>query len=298
MAKTFKNLQDEVLLKLYGFGLRQPRATFLTQPADTLDTTLFVASTTDLEMGVAEVGGEMVFIESIDEANKAVVLSPDGRGYYGTTPESHGAGARLTFAPVWPRQQVREAINQTIISTWPTLFGVGQTQFTFTPAQTTYSIPAEAERVLSIAADTFGPSREQQLVRRYRFDSTAPVDEYATTNSLTLEEGVSPGVTVTVTYTKQPSELSTDSDLLTASGLRETARRLVVLGAAADLAGYMDVARLSVDTTMADELDDRNQLGLSTRIANQLSLQFEMELEKERQRLRQTTPVAINVRKR
>lgn len=298
MAKTFKQLQDEVLMVLHGFGLTQPRATFLDQPVGATDLTFLVREAADLDMGMAEIGGEMVFIESVDRSSNTVTIAPDGRGYYGTTAAAHANDARLTFAPTWPRHQVKETINNTIVNLYPDLFGVGQAQFTYTPAVTTYSLPAEAERVLMVTADTNGPSKQQQVLHRYSADLVAPLDEFATTNSITLEEAVSPGRTVTVTYVKQPTVLSADADLLTASGLRESASRAVVYGAIAELVTFMDVSRLPVDTSMADEIDESNQMGLASRLGNQYQLRYQMEVEKERQRLRASTPIPVTVRKR
>lgn len=292
---TFKGLQDEVLMALHGYGFAQPRTTFLTSPISESDLTASVRNASDIDMGLAEIDGELIFIESVDRATGTITFSPDGRGYYGTPAASHLANARVTFAPTWPRQRIKAAINDVILGVWPTLFGVAQTQFTYTPAVTTYSMPAEAEGVLSVTADTFGPSREQQVVNRYSFNSVAPVDDWATQNSITLHEGVSPGVTVTVTYKKAPSILSADSDTIATSGLRESARQLLMLGACAQLLSMMDVSRLTVDASMADEADERNAIGTAARLANQFQIRFEMEIEKERQRLRQTTPPKIKV---
>lgn len=292
---TFLQLQDEVLIALYGFGLAQPRTTFLSAGISDSDLTASVRDTSNLDMGLAEIDGELVFIESVDRSANTITFSPDGRGFYGSTAAAHSADARLTFAPTWPRQRVKAALNDVILGVWPQLFGVAQTQFTFTPAVTTYEMPADAEGVLSVTADTFGPSRQQQVIKRYRFDSTAPSDEWATQNSLTLLESASPGADVTVTYTKQPSVLSADADTIATSGLRESARQLLMLGACAQLLSMMDVSRLTVDTAPADELDNRNAIGTAARLANQFQLRFEMEVEKERQRLRETTPARIKV---
>lgn len=295
MPTSFKQLTDEVLMALHGYGLSQPRTTFLSAGITDTDLSVAVRDTSDIDMGLAEIDGELVFIESVDRASGTVTFSPDGRGYYGTTPATHAANARLTFAPTWPRQRVKQAINDTILSVWPALFGVAQTQFTFTPAVTTYQMPADAEGVLSVMADTNGPSRQQQVISAYRFDSMAPVDEFTSQNSITLMEAASPGRTVTVTYKKQPTILSADADTITSSGLRESARQLLMLGACAQLLSMMDVSRLTVDTAPADELDNRNQIGSAARLANQFQIRFEMEVEKERQRLRETTPAKIKV---
>lgn len=292
---TFLELQNEVLLALHGYGLAQPRTTFLVSGIDADDLTATVRNTENIDMGLAEIDGELVFIETVDRAAGTVTFSPDGRGYYGTAASAHAANARLTFAPTWPRQRIKAAINDVILGVWPTLFGVAQTQFTYTPAVTTYEMPAVAEGVLSVTADTFGPSREQQIINRYSFDSVAPVDEWATGNSITLHESASPGCTVTVTYKKAPSVLSLDADTIATSGLRESARQLLMLGTCAQLLSMMDVSRLTVDTAPADELDNRNAIGSAARLANQFQIRYEMEIEKERQRLRATTPPKIKV---
>lgn len=295
---TFRQVQDEVLLTLHGYGLAQPRASFLSADITSGALTLTVNDASNFEMGIAEVGSELVFVESVDTTSNTITLSPDGRGYYGSTAAAHVTGTRVTFAPTWPRSRVAQAINDTILGTHPTLFGVAQAQFSYNPSVTTYSLPAEAERVLGVTADVNGPSREQQIIRRYSFSSSAPTDDWATTNTITLQEAPSPGRTVTVTYTKQPSALVADTDALSASGLRETAKRALVYGACAQLVTFMDVSRLAVDSSTADELDERNSPGMASRIGNQLQLRYEMELEQERQRLRAATPIAINVRNR
>ena len=231
----------------------------------------------------------------MDRAAGTITFSPDGRGYYGTTAVAHAADARVTFAPTWPRQRIKAAINDVILGVWPTLFGVGQHQFFYTPAVTTYEMPADAEGVLSVTADTFGPSRQQQVIRSYTFDADPPSDEWTNGAAITLLEAASPGVTVTVTYQKIPSILSADADTIATSGLRESARQLLMLGACAQLLSMMDVSRLTVDTAPADELDNRNAIGSAARLANQFQIRYEMEIEKERQRLRATTPPKIKV---
>ena len=292
---TFVQLQNEVLQVLYGYGLSQPRATRLNGAVDGAVTAFTVSSAADLEQGVAEVDSELVFIESVDKgSNIATVI----RGYLGTTAAAHADAAILTMAPVWPRSRVASAINDTIQSMYPALFGVAQTQFTFNPVITTYSIPSEAEKVLRVTADLNGPSLEQQVVHRYSFDSVAPTDEWATTNTLSLHESVTPGKTITVTYLKALTALVADGDALTTSGLRETAKLAVIYGTCAQLLAFMDISRLPVDTAQADEYDSKNQIGMAARLSGQLQLRYDLELERERKRLRATTPVAINMRTR
>lgn len=293
MTTTFKQLQDEVLLALHGFGLSQPRASFLVNPVSATDLTWTLRDTADIDMGLAEIGGELVFIESVNRAAQTVTISPDGRGYYGTTAAAHAANTRLTFAPTWPRQRVKAALNDVILGVWPQLYGVGQVQFTYTPAVTTYQMPAGTEAILSVAADTLGPSRQQQQINRYHLDSVAPANQFATQASLTLLEAPAPGRTVTVTYKHRPTALTADGAAVTTSGLRESSRQLLMLGACAQLLSMMDASRLTVDAASADEVDERNQIGVAARLANQFQVRYEMEVLKEQERLKETIPPRV-----
>lgn len=289
---TLRQMRDECLQTLQGYGLSQPRVSFLSAAATATDTSLVVSDASGFEVGLAEVGDELVFVQSVDYNTNTLTISPDGRGFYSTTAAAHASGTRVVAAPTWPKNRVAEALNDVIESTFPTLFGTDQTQFTFNPSVSTYEMPADAVRALSVEADTLGASREQQRVTRYSFNTDAPTDEFTTGRSITLMEGVAPGKTVTVTYTKEPSRIGLD-DELTVSGLRSTAKLAVVYGACAQLMSFMDVSRLPVDAASAEEADERNPLGMASRISGQLQARHEQELEKERKRLRQITPVPI-----
>lgn len=294
---TTDSLVDDILETLHGFGLAQDRAAFLTVPLTADASSITVGDATDFSQGIAEVDNETIFIESVDPGSGVLTVSPDGRGFYGTTAASHALGARLTMAPTWPRRMVLSALNDAILGVYPTLFGVGQASFTFTPSVTTYQIPAEADRVLAVTTATIGPSQEQVSLRRWSFNSNA-VSPITTTNTLTLEAGGFPGRTVTVTYLKQPSELTWGQDF-TASGLRETARTAIKYAACSLLTAYMDSARLPVDTAQADEYDpSRAGIGTASKISGSLYQRYQLELDQERRRQRLATKVPINVRTR
>ncbi|MGZ6788324.1 MAG: phage adaptor protein [Mycobacteriaceae bacterium] len=290
---TFRQIQDEVLQILNGYGLEQPRTCFLAASLSNSALSVTVDDASSVQSGIAEIEGEIVWIQSVDRTTKTLTFSADGRGYYGTTATAHASGTRVTINPTWSRTRVKSAINDIIVGTYPTLFGSAQAQFTFSPATSTYALPVDAEGVLSVTADTNGPSREQQQVRHYDFSSTAPTDDWPNTNTITIQEAVSPGRTVTVTYRKAPAALVNDGDALTTSGLRETAKSLVVYGACSQLVAYMDVARLPADTAVAEEYATVNPVGTASRISGQLYTRYQLELEQERKRLRDTTKVAM-----
>ncbi|HET6917277.1 MAG TPA: hypothetical protein VFH56_14380 [Acidimicrobiales bacterium] len=302
---TFDGLVTQCQQALQGYGLSQPRAAFISTVGGitAADLSFTVDDATDLSQGAAEIEDEIVFIQSVDTATNTVTVAPDGRGWYGTTAATHAANTRLTFEPVWFRQRIKTAINDTIIGTWPMLFGVGTTSFTYNTAVNTYELPTDAERVLKISATTFGPTREQQQVKRYRQALDAPTAEFTSGKTVTIEEPCYPGATVTVTYMKAPAALVNGSDDLTSSGLRETAKQAVLYGACAELVSFMDPDRLAVDSATAQMAQysyrsTGNQVGAAAQIASQLTARYQFEVQREQRRLREVTPVPVNVRVR
>lgn len=284
-------------MSLNGYGAPSPRASFLNGAVTSTALSMVVDNADDFSQGIAEIGSELVYIESVDTATKTLTISPDGRGFYGTAAATHADNTRVTMNPVWPRVRVEAAINEAIAGTYPVLYGVDTTSFTFNPSQTTYPLPADCVQVLSVTYDTVGPSQDQQPIHRYEVNLSAPVGPFPTGNAITLGQAVQPGRTVTVTYKKAPAAI-TSSDEFTVSGLRSTAWKAVKLSATSELLNYIDTARLPLDTATAAEMAERNQIGSAARISTQLWQRYLIELEQERRRQAAETPVPVVVRGR
>lgn len=295
---TFDQFVSEIQLTLQGYGLAQPRASFLQSSVDADDLQFTVNDATIFEQGIAEIENELVFIESVDTGSNVLTISPDGRGYSGTAAASHGSGSRITMAPVWSRNRIASAINETIIGTYPHLFTVASTSFTMNPSISTYSLPTTVRRILQVVTDTIGPSHEQVEIKRYRLNATASGSNFPNGKSITLEKGGWPGRTIYVTYEASPSEITWGDDF-TDSGLNESAKLCIKYGACSNLTAYMDTSRLPVDTAQADEFDaTKNAVGTAARISTQLYQRYLMELERERMTLRTTAPLPVTVRTR
>lgn len=294
---TFDDLVNDVLQTLHGYGLAQPRAAFLSAPIGASDLTISVGDATDFEQGVAEIDNETIFIDSVDYNGNVLTIAPDGRGYYGTTAASHSANTRITMSPIWSRGRVATAINEAILGTYPTLFAVTSTTFTWSPAITTYALPSPAERILRVTTDVIGPSQEQMEIKRYRFNSVAG-GSFVTGNSITIEKGGFPGQNIYVTYSTAPISI-TWGDQFPTSGLAETAKLAIKYAACSSLLAFMDSSRLPVNTAQADEYDpSKNGIGTAMRISAQLYQRYQVELDTERKRLRAATPTTVSVRTR
>ena len=292
---TFNDMVEEVLINLEGFTLRQDRTTYLTSGIDSDDLSIALASGDNIGKGILEIDDELLHIDSVDRSDRSAVISPFGRGYRGTTAASHSANAKVTFSPSFPKISVKRAINDTIRAVYPNVYGVTSTTFTYNAAQTTYSLPANAETVLAVSWDSIGPSGEWIPVRRWRQDPTAASAEYATTNTISIYDAPVPGRTIQVIYTKEPTVLSSGSDVFTSvTGLSESARDVIVYGAAYRMVSFIDPGRLTFTSPEADQNDQTRQFGSGTNTARYLLALYQQRLQEETNRLHGKYPVRVH----
>jgi hypothetical protein len=292
---TYNDMVEEVLINLEGFTLRQDRTTYLTAGIDDNDLSIALASGDNIGKGILEIDDELIHIDSVDRSDRSAVISPFGRGYRGTTAASHSADAKVTFAPSFPRLSVKRAINDTVKSIFPQVYGVGKTTFSFNASITTYSLPAEAEKILAISWSDIGPSGEWFPIRNWRHDPTANVTVYATGNTVSIYEAIVPGRTIQVTYSKEPTSLSSGSDVFTTvTGLPSSARDLIVYGASYRMVSFIDPGRLNFTSPEADQNDQTRQFGSGTNTARYLLALYQQRLQEESQKQNGRYPVRVH----
>lgn len=287
---TFSQLVDDTILYLSGFVQIQEQSTHLTAGIDSDDTTLPVNDGTALSRGLVEIDSELIWVDST--AAMSATVPPYGRGFRGTTAASHSSGARVTSSPLFPRQVVKNAINETIDSVYPNLFGVAATELTCNPAVSTYSLPAGAKEILAVSYEQSGPSREWLPARRWRADVNADTTDFASGVSLSIYDPVEPNRSIRVTYTKQPSLLVNDSDeFTTVTGLPSSAEDVVRLGAAYRMVMFLDAAHLSGLTAEADLASNMRQMNGAVQLSRQVFAMFRQRLEDEALKLKSLYPV-------
>lgn len=292
---TFNEMTEEVLLNLEGFTLRQDRTTYLTSSITSADLSLALANGENIGKGVVEIDEELIHLDSVDRTDRSAVISPFGRGYRGTTAASHDANAKVTFAPSFPRLAVKRAINDTLRSVYPSIYGVSTTTFTYSASRTTYSLPADAETVLFVSWQSVGPTLEWIPLRRWRHDPMANTSEFATGNTLSVGEAISPGRTVQVTYAKTPTALSSNADVFTTvTGLEESSRDVIVYGAAYRLASFIDPGRLAFTAPEADANSETRPFGTGTSTSRYLYSLYNQRLLEEAARLNGKYPVRVH----
>ena len=302
---TFAQLTDEVIINLAGYTQRQDQATFITAAiTDTPTSSTYntsdpyyqvkVQDGTTLSRGMIEIDDELIWIDNFDQLNNIGYVSPNGRGYRGTTVSSHSNGARATINPAFPRSVVQKNINNAIQAVYPDLFGVFYTTFPFIAARNTYQLPAEALNVLAVSWQTIGPSKEWLPVRKWRIDKTANIAALSTSKSVSIYDGIVPGRTVQVVYSKKPTELLLPSDDFTDSGLSDSEREVIILGAAWRTAAYLDAPRVTAMSVEADALDQSNPSGAGTQVSRYLFAQYQNRLQTAIRRQEELYPVRVH----
>jgi hypothetical protein len=287
---TFEDYIEATALYVSGFTSNQDQLTHLANPVTVGDLTVDVADGTVVPPGtIIEIDSELLWVESVT-ANE-LTIAPFGRGYRGSTAASHTVGTRVTVAPAVPRTVVERAVNDTIKGVWPTVFGTGTTEFTFTGAVDTYLLPADAERVLSVSWDSLGPSGEWMPVRRWKVDQNASTTDFATGNSLSIFDPVVPGRTVRVVYTKVPTPLTAGDDF-TDSGLRDACQDLVQFGAAARRVPWFDAGNapgVSAEANYTASI--RGNGGGAVATARYFTQMYQLRLQEEAAALQTLFPV-------
>lgn len=286
----FSELIDETSLSLTGYTNRQDQATFLTSPMAATDLTFVVADGTVLTRGLVEIDEELIWVDSFDRTTNTATIPAYGRGFRDTTAAVHTAGTRVTITPSFPRSVIRRNLQQAIDAVYPDLFGVYYTLFTFQAAVTTYVLPDECVDVLAASWQTIGPSKEWLPIRHYRVDRTANPIVWNSGKTISIREGIIPGRQIMVTYTKKPTVLLYDTDDFSMTGLEDTCREVIVLGAAYRTAMYLDFGRVPAMSAEAGSMGQNNPIGSAVNIGRSIQNLYQQRLQIEIRRLQEQFP--------
>lgn len=294
---TFGQMTDEVSRKLAGFTLRQDRQTHLTAAVSATATSITVASALNISTGIVQIDDELIYVDSYDRNSGVLSVPPYGRGYNGTSAATHQNGSRVIISPTFPAVDIKEAINDTIQSVFPDLYSTSSHTFSYSPAKTTYPLPDEVETVLGVAYETTGPSKEWLPIRGWRVDPMANTGAFNSRNSISLYSGVEPGRTVQIFYTAAPTVMDTDEDdFEIVTGLPASCKDVIILGASARLASFVDPGRLTFGSAESDQQSQiaGRSYGAGTNTAKYLLALYDKRLAEESRKLTDRNPTRIH----
>lgn len=295
---TLKDMVDEVRANLAGYTMRQDRITYLanTSGITTTSTAIQIGSSSNLAKGIIEIDDELIWIDSFDKTSSTLNVIPGfGRGYSNTSPAPHARYAQVTLSPTFPRVTIKQAINDTINSVFPKLWSVQSTTFTFNAAVSTYSLPDDAEDVLAVTWESVGPTKEWIPVKRWRIDGMANATAFNSNSTVTIYDGVTPGRTVQVWYTSQPSTLDSNTeDFADVTGLPDTCRDVITLGAAYRLLSYLDAGRINLTSAESDNADTKIPSTAGVSASKYLFALYNQRLQDESARLYGKYPTKVH----
>ena len=295
---TFSQMTSEVQSNLQGYSLRQDRITWVANSGGISATELNIkiGSADNLAKGIVQIDNELIWVNSFDRQNLILNVAPGfGRGYMGTTPSPHAELAQVILTPTFPITMIQQAINDTINSLYPKLFQVASTTFTFNAAQIAYGLPDDARDVLYGSWQTPGPSKEWLPINRWRIDRMANVPAFNTTKTVNIYEKIVPGRTVQIYYSTIPSNLTNyNDDFAAVTGLPESSRDVVTLGAAYRLLSYIDTGRINLSSAEADLADTKLPSTAGASASKYIFALYQQRLQEESTKLQDRFPIRLH----
>jgi len=303
---TLSDMINEVSINLSGYTLQQDRATHITTDvAATLSTlaapiTLSLASTDSVGKGIVEIDEELFWVDNYDRVGNTATIAPYGRAYLGTTLAAHTAGTKVTIAPTFPRFVIKRAINDTISAIGSSIFAANKTTITSNLSTSAFRLPATGNSlnirsILAVAYEAIGPSKEWIPIRNYRFDGNANSTAFTSEQTISIYDMITSGRTIQVVYSTDPVPFTTNAqEFATQTGLPESCKDLVILGATYRLLSNLDPARASMVSPQADETDSKRPYGSSQSITRQVYTLFNQRLAEEIKNQQDKYPIRVH----
>jgi hypothetical protein len=303
MTSTLDDLTNEVTMNLSGYTLQQDQTTHLTSDISTTTSTLSVPTVFSLAAdqvgeGVVEIDDELIWITEYDRISRNATVPPYGRGFMGTTAVTHAAGSRVVIKPTFPRSSVKRAIQDTIRAIGSSMFAAKNTSFTYNSTVDAYVFNnLNIQNILRLSWQDIGSTKRWVPISKYEWDSSPDAVTWGSgAQTITINDmRIMTGRKINVTYATAPTVLGTASEdsFSEQTGLPESVKDVVVLGAAYRLLSFIDPARNVVFSPQADELDSKRPYGSGNSATRELYKLYTARLAEEVQGQQQQYPPRI-----
>ena len=296
---TLDSMVQEVRSSLAGYTLRQDRITYLDSAINTTDLAIQVGSADNLAKGIIEIDDELIWIDNFVKASNTLNAAPGfGRGYQNTSPAPHSQYSQVVLSPTFPRTMIKQAINDTINSVYPKLWAIYSTTFTFNASQTTYALPDDCQNVIYMSWQTTGSSREWLPINRWRQDLMANTATFNSQKTVNIYENIQPGRTVQVWYAANPSTMDANTDdFADVTGLPDSCRDVITLGAAYRLLSYVDPGRINLTSAEADLADSKVPGAAGANSSRYIYALYNQRLNDESLKLSDKFPIRLHYTK-
>ena len=312
MATTLTDMINEVSMNLSGYTLTQDRSTYIKTAVTAVasssasPTTLSLGSTDNVGKGIVEIDEELLWIDTYDRVGNTATVAPYGRAYLGTTLAAHAVDAKVTISPTFPRFSIKRAINDTINAVGSSIFAASTTTITSNAAVAAFRLPTtvtldttadslKIRNILAIAYQSIGASKEWIPIRTWRFDSNANTTAFTSGQTISIYDVVPSGRTIQIVYAKDPEVFTTNAqEFPTQTGLPESCKDVVILGATYRLLSNLDPARASMVSPQADEVDNKRPYGSSQSLTKQVYALYSQRLAEEVKSQQDKYPIRVH----
>ena len=312
MATTLTDMINEVSMNLSGYTLTQDRSTYIKTAVTAVasssasPTTLSLGSTDNVGKGIVEIDEELLWIDTYDRVGNTATVAPYGRAYLGTTLAEHAADTKVTISPTFPRFTIKRAINDSINAIGSSIFAASTTTITSNSAVAAFRLPTtvtldttadslKIRNILAIAYQSIGASKEWIPIRTWRFDSNANTTAFTSGQTISIYDVVPSGRTIQIVYAKDPEVFTTNAqEFPTQTGLPESCKDVVILGATYRLLSNLDPARAGMVSPQADEVDNKRPYGSSQSLTKQVYALYSQRLAEEVKSQQDKYPIRVH----
>jgi hypothetical protein len=277
---TLMEMVEQTLAEVGGYVRNQEAVTVLTQPLSDSDLTLTVDDIESLSKGTVEVGQELVYVKRVINQSGTAQVMPGGRGWRGTPAQAHDALTIVRNNPMFPKSQIKRALNDTIQGI--DLMAMSSHEFMFDGTTFAYPLPADFDHVTGVAWESPDTTGIWPLITHFRIDRNFRVPgDSAQRCAIVLHEAPVVGQTVRVQYVKLPVALG-DAEDFSITGLPHSAQDLIRLGAMWRLVSTVDPGKVIATTPSSEMVDGAVQSGQPTAVARYLYQLFSVRLAEEK----------------
>lgn len=295
---TYSDLISQCKQMLQGYTRNQEQITWLSEPMTSTDTTFMVDPSTAglVSRGLVEIDDELLLVNRFNSLTGEITVAAgtNGRGREGTSAANHAVNSIITMDPDYPISRIKESINYSINAVYPDLFVFKSHEFPYRAARYEYPLPADAEDVIRVTADTIGPSKVKFPNVTWRFNPQAQNDAASgltTGRTIQIYDRIVPGRTIRVMYLTKPSLLvNPNDDYETTTGLPDRTQDVIMYGAVARMLAGTESARLQQKSVESTERAPLVPTGSATNTSNYFWQLYYRRLNEEIDRLHQLVP--------
>lgn len=290
---TLADIVNDANDYLHSFSATQEDLVSLSAPVNETDLKLVVDAAQRVTRGMVQIDDELIYVSGED--NGVLTVPTFGRGFRGSTAVGHSIGSMVMIDPIFPRRNIAGAILQTQQEIFPELYAIRSTSFTYNPAVSTYALPSDCNRVLSVTSDQPGPTKEWYRLNRWRLTLDPNLGAFPAGKSITLGEPGYPGRSIQVVYTGPFGSMADPGATLASCGHMESHRDLLTLGACWRLVQFVEPARLQLSAAEAQARGTLIPPGAASNVAKQVYALFQQRLAAERAALNESHPLTTHI---